>query len=529
MTMRSPYALAMLSVGIIGASGYAGAELLRLLRRPSRPRVVLATGDTQAGVAVAELYPSLAAAYPDLVFEPVPGRGLRRPRPGLPVPAPRRLAGPRARAAHTGRAGWSTWPPTSGSTTPRSTRGWYGEAHTAPDLLGRRSPTGCPSCSATRSPGPPPSPCPAAIPTAAILALAPLVAAGLIEPTGIIVDAASGVSGAGPPAQADDHVLHGRRGLHRLRAARPPPHPRDRAGRGRARRAGRRGGAGAVHAPPGADEPGHPGHLLRPARRRRPAPARPTTCSTCLHAAYDGEPFVVVTDGVAVDQGHPGSNVAHLTARYDERTGTVVAIVRHRQPGQGSLGPGPAVRQHPGRPARDRRAAHRRGCTRERSAHSDRPTGSTRRATARPATDRAGVLVEALPYIRRFFGATVVVKYGGNAMGDERAGRPLRRGHRAAAGRRHPPRRRARRRSPDRRAHGPAGQGVRVPRRAAGHRRRDARHRPHGAGRQGQPRHRVVHQRPRPAGRRPVGRGRRADHRQRAQPRARASSATSPR
>jgi acetylglutamate kinase len=35
---------------------------------------------------------------------------------------------------------------------------------------------------------------------------------------------------------------------------------------------------------------------------------------------------------------------------------------------------------------------------------------------SRTAQDRAGVLVEALPYIRRFFGSTVVVKYGGNAM-----------------------------------------------------------------------------------------------------------------
>jgi len=34
------------------------------------------------------------------------------------------------------------------------------------------------------------------------------------------------------------------------------------------------------------------------------------------------------------------------------------------------------------------------------------------------ATERAGVLIEALPYIRRFWGATIVVKYGGNAMVD---------------------------------------------------------------------------------------------------------------
>ncbi len=35
-------------------------------------------------------------------------------------------------------------------------------------------------------------------------------------------------------------------------------------------------------------------------------------------------------------------------------------------------------------------------------------------------TDRARVLIEALPYIRRFNGATIVVKYGGHAMVDEK-------------------------------------------------------------------------------------------------------------
>jgi acetylglutamate kinase len=44
----------------------------------------------------------------------------------------------------------------------------------------------------------------------------------------------------------------------------------------------------------------------------------------------------------------------------------------------------------------------------------DRPTSDRLDS----ATTRAEVLIEALPYIRRFFGATVVVKFGGNAMGD---------------------------------------------------------------------------------------------------------------
>ncbi|MGH3629459.1 MAG: acetylglutamate kinase, partial [Sciscionella sp.] len=36
----------------------------------------------------------------------------------------------------------------------------------------------------------------------------------------------------------------------------------------------------------------------------------------------------------------------------------------------------------------------------------------------RTATRKAGVLIEALPWLQRFHGATVVIKYGGNAMLD---------------------------------------------------------------------------------------------------------------
>jgi N-acetyl-gamma-glutamyl-phosphate reductase len=59
----------MVKVGIIGASGFTGAELLRLAAQHPDYEVVLATGDTQAGVTVGELYPGLAAAYPSLAFE----------------------------------------------------------------------------------------------------------------------------------------------------------------------------------------------------------------------------------------------------------------------------------------------------------------------------------------------------------------------------------------------------------------------------------------------------------------------------
>src|SRR5688572_472669 len=57
------------NVGIAGASGYTGAELLRLCASHPDLDVRVATGDTKAGVRAGALYPSLAAAYPDLTFE----------------------------------------------------------------------------------------------------------------------------------------------------------------------------------------------------------------------------------------------------------------------------------------------------------------------------------------------------------------------------------------------------------------------------------------------------------------------------
>ena len=41
---------------------------------------------------------------------------------------------------------------------------------------------------------------------------------------------------------------------------------------------------------------------------------------------YDGEPFVVVTDESPATKATLGSNTAHVSVRYDERTNTVLAL-----------------------------------------------------------------------------------------------------------------------------------------------------------------------------------------------------------
>ena len=57
-----------LQVGIVGASGFTGSELMRLIATHPDMELVVATGDTQAGSRVRDLYPNLAAEYSDLVY-----------------------------------------------------------------------------------------------------------------------------------------------------------------------------------------------------------------------------------------------------------------------------------------------------------------------------------------------------------------------------------------------------------------------------------------------------------------------------
>ena len=283
---------------------------------PGHPdlEVVLATGDTQAGTPVRRSLPEpRRAPTPTWCSAPYDPAALRRPRPRVPRPAPRRAPGASCRTCAAGSAPSSTWRPTSGCRTPPLYPTWYGEEHQPPRAARPSSPTACPSCSATRSVGASLVAAPGCYVTAAALALAPLVRGGLIErdrawsstpPRACPVPAGA--------LKADHHLLHRRRGLHRLRAARPPPHARDRAGHRR---------PGALHPPPRADEPGDPRHLLRPAR-----PARTTTGGAARRhcgRSTRGEPFVVVSAGSPSTKATLGSNTRppHRPLRRAHRLG----------------------------------------------------------------------------------------------------------------------------------------------------------------------------------------------------------------
>ena len=152
-------------------------------------------------------------------------------------------------------------------------------------------------------------------PTAAGLALAPLVRRGLVQRTGIIVDAASGVSGAGRgPTESlhfgtvdEDFVAYG------LLTHRHTPEMEQILG------------SELLFTP----------HLVPMVRGilatcyGRPAPGRTLSAGTvmdALHEDYDDEPFVTVTDSPPSTKATAGANAAHVTARVDPRTGWVITL-----------------------------------------------------------------------------------------------------------------------------------------------------------------------------------------------------------
>jgi N-acetyl-gamma-glutamyl-phosphate reductase len=301
----------MVSVGIIGASGYTGAELLRLCAAHPDLEVVYATGDTQAGTLASSLYPSLTARYPDLVFEEFSAERaheLDLVFLGLPHEASMALA-----PQLVGRAGCvvdlsAAFRLKDASLYPQ----WYGFDHDQPELLAEAV-FGLPELHRSELKGARLIATPGCYVTAATLALAPLVRAGLIDPAGVIVDAASGVSGAGRAPKHtnlfttvdEDFTAYG------LLDHRHTPEMEQETG------------AQILFTPHLA--PMNRG-ILATCYARPTASVSTASLLAALAQFYADEPFVVVRPASPSTKACLGSNTAHITARFDERTGYVVVI-----------------------------------------------------------------------------------------------------------------------------------------------------------------------------------------------------------
>ncbi len=307
----------MHKVAIIGASGFTGAELLRICATHPELEVVAATGDTQAGNRVADLYPSLAAAYGDLSYAAYDDELIADADLvflGLPHGASQPVVpGLRGQVKHIVDLA-SDFRLDDPALYPQ----WYGDEHSAPELLDDFA-YGLPELYRAELSGAELVAVPGCYPTTAVLGLAPLLKAGLIEPSGIIVDAATGLSGAGRPpkphttfcAVDEDFSAYGL--LNHRHTPEMEMVLRQTAGVD----------AQLIFTP----------HLA-PMNRGILATcyARPTGDLTtddvmaCLHDAYDPEPFMVVSDRSPSTKATLGSNTCHMTARVDPRTGWVMVL-----------------------------------------------------------------------------------------------------------------------------------------------------------------------------------------------------------
>lgn len=311
-------------VGIIGATGYVGAELVRILVRHPNVTLVGLSGRGRDHDPIGGIHPHLAgtgltihAELPpsDAVFLALPHGAAAELVPEL-VDAGTAIIdqGPDFRLRD-----------------PADYPRWYGFEHPRPDLLGRAV-YGLPELHRAELAALVDAPvaivgAPGCYPTATLLALAPLVRAGLVGD--LVVDAKSGVSGAGREARPELHFgevnesvkaygLGGHRHVAEIEQE-----------------------LASVADGVGLDSSANPGivavdflpHLIPMSRGILSAchvrPTRPVTqgeLDALFAEAYAGEPFVSVVATPPATRHVTGSNQVLIHVRYDERTNRILAI-----------------------------------------------------------------------------------------------------------------------------------------------------------------------------------------------------------
>ena len=308
-------------VGIVGATGYGGAELIRILSRHPAVEIVGLHGRDRDDVPIGDVHRHLDGTGlaidreipdADAVFLALPHGAAAGIVPDLALGGTAIVdLGPDFRLH-------------AAADYPR----WYGFEHPRPELLDGAV-YGLPELHRTELGALRHAPvaivgAPGCYPTATLLALAPLARAGLIDD--LVVDAKSGVSGAGRETKADlmfstvnesvkaygigghRHVAEIEQELAALGAEAGTENP----------------GAAPVDFLP---------HLIPMTRGILSAchvrPTRPTTqaeLDDLYAAAYADEPFVTVVAEAPATRHVAGSNDARIFVRHDERTGRILAI-----------------------------------------------------------------------------------------------------------------------------------------------------------------------------------------------------------
>jgi N-acetyl-gamma-glutamyl-phosphate reductase len=311
------------SVAVLGASGYSGAELLRYIAGHPGLELVWATAESNAGRPVSELYGHLGDLG-DVVLQPTEIDAV----PGVDLAF---LALPHGSAATHGRTLAARgikvvdlsadWRLRDAARYPE----WYGQAHPHPDELGTWV-YGLTELNRDAVSGTDRVANPGCYPSAALLALQPLVADEVVSKDGIVVSAVSGVSGAGRKVDASYLYteLEGSFGAYRV---------------------GRH-----QHTPEISQELGVDSLLFTP----HLAPMTRGLLATCfahaaasgeviresLERAYKGEPFVTVLPSGKQPQTKfvSGTNRAVIGVETDVRTNTAIVTCAIDNLGKGAAG-----------------------------------------------------------------------------------------------------------------------------------------------------------------------------------------------
>lgn len=310
-------------IGIIGASGYTGAELLRLALGHPELEPVVVTSREFAGKLVSGVYPNLPTDLVFAPFDPDDAAGLDLVFLALPHGASAEIGAALAKAGTRTIDLSADFRFKDASIYPA----WFGGPHPAPEDLARWV-FGLPELHRSEIAGAQLVANPGCYPTAALLALAPFLRAGVIDPASIVINATSGVSGAGRGANAGVHFSHV--------DANFKPY----------------GAPGHKHTPEIEQElsliVGHDVAVtfvphLAPMPRGLLA-----TCTATLTAdidpeeiladAYGHEPFVITTGGWPETKYASGSNLAFVHAAVDARTNRLIAACAIDNLGKGAAG-----------------------------------------------------------------------------------------------------------------------------------------------------------------------------------------------
>lgn len=303
------------SIAILGSSGYAGGELIRLVDGHPDFEIDHLGAHSTAGRTLGSVHPHLrggdrvlGANNPeeipdvDLAFLALPHGGSSDPAMAL-----------LARGIRVVDLGSDFR-----LDTPERYRDAYGVDHPYPDELGRWV-YGLPELHRSEITGTDRVASPGCYPTSAVLPLAPLLAAGAVEPTGIVVDSMSGVSGAGRGVQAGLQfgVVDESAKAYKVLEHRHQPEME------RALDLASDAPVQLIFTP----------HLVPMQRGILTTIYAPTTTGTThddlvavLENTYGEESFVSLVDGSPETRWVTGSNRALISAFLDERTGTAVLI-----------------------------------------------------------------------------------------------------------------------------------------------------------------------------------------------------------